>query len=64
MTAADEYAARIRDLVGSKERLAGSGSIKQKPTVSVKNILVCISGYCIVMGLSESSGIYTLLIVV
>ena len=55
MAPADEYAARFKDLLGAKERLAMNPSNK-KPTVRVKEKLVCISGYCIILGLSESSG--------
>ena len=54
MTAADEYAARFQDLIGAKERLVLASS--KRATVTVKEQLVCLSGYCIIMGISESSG--------
>ena len=64
MTAADEYAARLHELVGAKERLTGFDSKKGKPTVNIMNRLVCISGYCIIMGLSESSGVELKIVIV
>ena len=55
MVPADEYSTRLKDLIGAKERLAQQVSKKQ-PKLRVKDKMVCLSGYCIVMGLSESSG--------
>eukprot|EP00300_Choanocystis_sp_HF-7_P014022 c18540_g1_i1.p1 GENE.c18540_g1_i1~~c18540_g1_i1.p1 ORF type:complete len:373 (-),score=49.49 c18540_g1_i1:972-2090(-) len=53
MKPSEEYNARMRDMIGAKERLILASD--SKPMLNVSGKLICIVGYCTILGLSEKS---------